>query len=297
MEFQMSSVTNSSEAASQQYIRGLVYGPPGSLKSASSVTLSEYCPADWTHVKLVTPPKRELVHLKDMLWLAFDAQALFGFQQLGVSAPIIDLSQVPGAGLNAKIDEALRDIAAEVAAGRTKSVVVDTISRGDGAMTSMLTDMGLANGDDTFTLYRELAQRHFKLHMKLSTLPINLLYLSHAKTGAEATTTSKSQTVQTAAQTASKKRLASGTVEVNADITGKSLNLYRGDGSFVFNCRRAKKLVDGKPVDGYWFFNGDDRVDGKSRLIIPDGGIAADWREVRKLMGLPQKSVDTPTSL
>ena len=193
---------------------------------------------------------------------------------------------MPGTALNGKIDEALRDIKAEVAAGRTKSVVVDTISRGDGAMTSMLTDMGLASGDDTFTLYRELAQRHFKLHMNLSTLPINLLYLSHAKTGAEASTTSKSSAVQTAAATASKKRLASGTTEINADITGKSLNLYRGDGSFVFNCRRAKKLIDGKPVDGYWFFNGDDRVDGKSRLIIPEGGIPADWRKVRELMGV-----------
>lgn len=282
----MSSISNSAESLSQQYIRGLVYGPPGSLKSASSVTLSDYCPADWTHVKLVTPPKRDMVELKDMLWLAFDAQALFGFKQLGVSAPIIDLSQVPGTALNTKIDEALRDIKAEVDAGRTKSVVVDTISRGDGALTGMLTDMGLANGDDTFGLYRELAQRHLKLHMKLSTLPINLLYLSHAKTAAEVTTTSKSNAVQSAAATASKKRLAAGTSEVNAEITGKSLNLYRGDGSFVFNSRRAKKLVDGKPVDGYWFFNGDDRVDGKSRLIIPEGGIPADWREVRKLMGV-----------
>lgn len=274
-------VQMSSEAPGQGFKRALVYGAPGSTKTASSVTMSVHCPADWTHVRLTELPKRELVSLSDMLWLGFDGQALYGFKQLGVSAPIIDLSTVPSTQLFTKLNEALKDVEAEVTAGRTKTVVVDTVSALDGAMQIALMDQGIASDGNTMTLFGELARKHGRFAATLRRLPVNILFLAHARSAAETTPQGNSAGAMTAATIATKKKDAAGTGEITAEITGKSLNMYRGDGSFVINCRRGSRPVNGKPVQGFWFHMNDQRFDTKSRLILPDV-LPADWREVSK---------------
>jgi hypothetical protein len=267
----------------QQHIRAIVYGPPGNTKTASSVTLSDACPADWTHQRLTaaTLPQRTLVTLDDMLWIGFDSQALLGFKQLGVAAPIFDLS----ATQTTRLPDELRDVVAQtverVRTGKTKTVVVDTVSALDELLTLMLRDRGL----DGFDLYRELLVQHLRFALSLKELQCNILFLCHAKAAADTVATSNSNSAVTAAATAAKKQAASGTATIIPQITGAALNHYRRDVSLIFSVSRGMQTgPDKRPVDGFWFNARHKEFDAKSRLLLPDV-LPADWRVVRQHLG------------
>lgn len=266
----------------QTHIRAIVYGPPGNTKTASSVTMSDLCPANWTHQRLTaaTLPQREMVTLSDMLWLGFDSQALLGFKQLGVSAPIFDLSATRTTGLADELRDVSGQIATRVKQGVTKTVVVDTVSALDELLTLMLRDRGL----DGFDLYRELLVQHLRFALSLKELQCNILFLCHAKAAADTVATSNSNSAVTAAATAAKKQAASGTATIIPAITGAALNHYRRDVSLMFSVSRGTQTgADKRPVDGFWFHPRHREFDTKSRLLLPDV-LPADWRVVQRVL-------------
>lgn len=267
----MAEITESSNAGK---IRGIVFGPPGNTKTASSVTLSEFCPADWTHIRLTEPPKREMVSLDDMLYISFDTQATLGFNQLGVKVPQIDLSNV-GGKLFEELKAAPKLVADKVKEGKTKTVVVDTVSALDEMITLAHASAGLAK----FDLYREVLLTHMRFAMALKAIDANMLFLCHAKVASD--TESDSKAGEKMAANAAKKQSAWGTGEIIPAITGAALNHYRRDSSFIFSVSKASVAVNGKPQVGFFFHSHHQKFDTKSRLILPEM-MPADWREVKK---------------
>lgn len=264
------------------HIRAIVYGPPGHLKTASSVTMSEKCPADWTHLRLTTPPQREEVALDDMLWIGFDSQALLGFKQLKVTAPIIDLSTATLATLSAELKATPTLVADRVAKGLTKTVVVDTVSALDTMVNVGHADAGL----EKFDLFREVLFSHQRFQAALKKIPCNILFLCHSKAVFEVGGTSESSMKQ--AENQAKKVQATGTGSIIPSITGQGLELYRRDVSLIFSVSKGIRLEDdgaGKKVqkDGFWFHPRHKEFDTKARLILPDI-LPADWRTVKQFL-------------
>lgn len=261
----------------QNYIRAIVFGPPGNTKTSSSVTMSEKCPADWTNLLLATPPKRDLVSLDDLLWIQLDSQAMFGFNQLGVSAPTFDLSNVPGTRLFDELKDVVKQAKVRVEQGITKTIIVDTVSALDEMVTMSQRDKGL----DKFDLYREILISHLRFASSLKQLKCNILFLCHAKTAAETAPVSQADGVVKAAESAARKATADGTGTIIPAITGAALNHYRRDVSFIFSISKGSQTVGGKPQNGFWFNTRHREFDTKSRLLLP-AVLPADWREVKK---------------
>lgn len=271
-------IASSTTSDTQQYLRALVYGPPGTTKSASSVTVSDFCPPDWTHKRLTETPKRDLVSLADMLWLPFDAQATYGFRQLGVSVPVLEFPNIYLGNHQTVIQGIIKECEAAVAAG-TKTIVADTISTLD----TNLVESIRAKGFEKLDLWSELKIWHTRLQKGLDRLPCNILYLCHAKAAAETETSSTSDAAIKMAEVAAKKQKASGIKEIVPQISGSSLNLYRGNVSHVFYATRAKRAdAPGQPPsDGFYFASDAKEFDTKSRLILPTL-LPANWRVVKQ---------------
>lgn len=251
----------SSAELTLQNFRALVYGPPGQGKTFSCITASENCPADFTHVIQKLPPRLVEINLADLLWFAFDTGALDGFLEQKLIVPTLDLSKIGGSTFTAALKEATDIAKAEVGAGRTKTIVVDTVSALDEIALMYYKEKGFEKWD----LYGNLKIAHMRFAMALKALPCNVIFLCHAKAQMEA-----ADAVQ------ANKQKAGGFGSIIPNITGDSLNHYRRDSSFIFPLLKGKE----NGIEGRWFYPDTQKgFEAKSRFIL-NPVEPADWRKI-----------------
>ena len=256
--------------------RAVVFGPPGTSKSMSTLTISELCPKDFTH--LGTKRTGERIELSDLLWVSFDQGATDGFAEQGYIVPQIDLSTVKLDKLGNEIRDVVRLIEERVAKGITKTVVIDTVSGYD----EMLIGEGtIVKNLDKFELWAHVAAGHRALSARIKELPCRVIFLCHAKALQEQTGGG------TVVANQQRVRQAQGVLTgVVPEISGKSLNAYRKDATFIFSTfKGAKRYPEtAKAMEkGYYFIAEHPEFESKKRLFVP-AVMPADWREVIRLI-------------
>ncbi len=256
-------------------VRAIVYGSPGVGKTFSAVTLSEHCPADFSHIRVKTPIKRaQAVTLKDTVWVSFDAGATTGFEEQGIIVPEYPLANVPPLELQKKLDEVAKELGESVRAGITKLIVIDTLS----AFNEMLLYRQQSiNNLDKFNLYAAVLADHKRFLGPFKALQCHILVHAHARAMMETDDVNALRRIK-----------AAGGGTIHADVTGQSLNLYRRDATFILPVMRQVRLVPdpaapGKnlSVDGHWFYTKHADFECKTKIQLPEV-IPADWRQVMK---------------
>ena len=276
--------TTSSRALTLQKITAMVYGPPDRSKTFSSLTLSDRCPADLTHVrpKTVPQPPRNPVDLDDMLWFQMDDGATTGMAEQGISVPVIDISGVAAQQLPQELADGVRQAKERsvelTKAGRRLKVVIDTVSALDRKLQYYV---GEVLGLTEFNYFRALLQHHTRFAHPFKEIGCDFIALCHAKAIMDLGT-------GTAGQQQKRRLAAAGAGDIIPDITGQALGFYRGDVTFTFAMHRKTEThtVQGKPqaLHAYYFRAADPTFEAKTRMILPPE-MPADWRVVRRLVG------------
>ena len=249
-----------SDSSPFEYIRALVYGPPGAGKTFSSLTLSDAVPADFGAKGKPVLGRNPAVTLSDMLWLSFDSGATEGMKQQGLRVNEIKLSQ-EGDKLLAALKEAPALAKGLVDKG-VKTVVIDTVT----ALDEMLVTYWRNKGLEKWDLFGAVKVGHYKFAMDVKSLKANVLFLCHAKA-----------LMEPADATQQNKITAAGFAKIVPDITGGALNHYRRDSSFILPCTVGKENNE----DGRWFYTASNKgYEAKSRYVLPPV-IEADWRKIK----------------
>lgn len=247
-----------SNSTAFEYIRALVYGPPGAGKTFSTLTLSDAVPADFGSKPVLN---RAPVTLEDMLWLSFDSGATEGLKQQGLIVPELRLAQ-EGDRLLAVIKEAPELAAKAIATKGTKTVVVDTITAFDEQLVNYWRTKGLEKWD----LFGAVKSSHYKFAMAIKALKANVVFIAHAKALMDAADATQSAKIQ-----------AAGYAKIVPDITGGALNHYRRDSSFILPCVAGRENNE----DGRWFYTQSTKgYEAKSRYVLPPV-VPADWRKIK----------------
>lgn len=278
-------VSVSTSNAITQQVKALVHAPPGWSKTFSSLTLSDKCPVDLNHQSRKMVIKREPpVLLDDLLWLAFDSAATIGFEQQGIRVPVIDLSGIMTKDFEtdlATIPEHVKKASMTLAPGRRLKVIADTITRLDTMnVTFHRKHRGLTGHD----LWGAVAKTHADFIFGLMSLPVDCYFLCHSKALMEQTDTS------VATANTRRSRDAGGLSGVIPQISGSSLNFYRGEATFIFTT--SKRLLPGTEGSEFYFVADDPIKEVKGRLKLLNDKkeaqreVPADWRVVRKMAGL-----------
>jgi len=264
-----------SDSLTLSKFRALVYGPPGWGKSFSTLSISEKCPADFTYHG--TRREGDTVVLDDLLWVSFDQGATDGFEEQGYIVPQVDLSNTKLDKLESEVRSVVKMIEDRVREGKTKRVIVDTVSGYDEMLIGAAT---LIKNLDKFDLWAYVAAGHRALGARLKELPCPVIFICHAKAlqdlpGGGVVTANTQRT-----------RQAAGLTGIVPEISGKSLNSYRKDASFIFaTVKGAKKYPLDSPTTekGYWFISEHAEFEGKKRVSLP-AHMPADWREVFRVL-------------
>jgi hypothetical protein len=260
----------SSAALTGKHLRALVFGPPGKSKTFSSLSLSEKCPPDFSHIVPKEAPKRPKAVLDDLLWIATDSGATSGFEQQGFDVPAFDLSKIDPGKLDAEIPDMMRQIKERVEKGVTKAVIVDTVSSYDKILNYK---HSVLRGLTKFDLFGAMLLDHQKFFMPLKTLPCHMVFLCHAKVSGEMD------------EKAKQRNQAAGLSAVIPDITGQALNIYRADCDLIFSIFPKKVInpASKQSEDGRYFLTESNMIDAKKRVLLPES-LPADWREVFKVL-------------
>jgi len=271
-----------------QPIKALVHAPPGHSKTFSSLTLSDKCPADFTHQdKKVAVQRTPPVLLDDLLWLSFDSAATIGMKQVGLDVPAVDLSGILTLTFEQDLNAVGKIVEAQIAKlgpRRRLKVVLDTISALDGMAENFQQRLRGLGGYD---LWRAVKKNHADFYGVLRPLACDLYYLSHSKAVSESTGTD--------AVSAQQRRVkeAAGLAGIVPSISGSSLQLYRGEATFIFTIEK-QPIPAPQGGGSAYFFRAEDtgNVEVKRRLkLLNEKGetqmvVPADWRVVRKMAGL-----------
>lgn len=261
----MAALVDSAEGTLKNF-HAIISGSPGHGKTYSTITLSEHCPADFSHLVKPSYAKREVpINLADNLYWTFDKGALDGFKGQGFSAPQLDAATLPKeVDILVELNKGFDIVAKEVAAGRCRNLIIDTVS----ALNEKFESYWKKKGEKGWDLYGAVAASHSSFAYNVKTLSCNVFFLCHLKA-------LKDGTDATAGEL--NKQRAAGLATIVPDITGKSLNNYRKDASFILPTLREKQQgVEGRfyltaPIRGY---------DAKSRIVL-GAQIPADWRLIR----------------
>ncbi len=133
---------------------GLI-GPPGQGKTTCAVSVSEgYAKGDCA----------------DTVLLAFDLDATIGLQKRNINVPIFNFAGMDDfTKLQTEIEDAVKQIAVRVREGKTKNVIVDTVSQYD----KVLLGWFQPTASDNFDLYNKIGRWHIWLLMR-QLLPLAL---------------------------------------------------------------------------------------------------------------------------
>lgn len=282
------------KARTIKHLRPVIVGPPKHGKTHFAATFSRY-------YKYPVPDNEEVV-LKDMLWVPFDADAIDGLLEKGITADMIDedLPYYDGKQMEAapsvlgkKARSWLKKRRPEVAKDLDIPekdvdlwIVVDTLSTAAFNIEGFYTE-GNADGRD---MWRYVQSWHRRMFYNLNRLKANVLWLCHIKEVSYA----GGAKGETAAQV--KKRVQEvkeftglpGSFESELDIGGKSKKFFVNTTSGIWPLL-AERDVTKNPSD--WkravYPYGFKKIEGGSRFSVrlnakePANGLAL----LRKLRG------------
>ena len=193
--------------------RVVAHGPPGSGKTFFAASLSKSWPKSL--------PAKKWTKLSDVLWVPFDSGALDGLLEQKIEVPSIDvdaiLEEEDVLGALEEITDIVYDESPEI-------VVVDTVSKLDKEFLGFWNENApLAKGGakDGYAIYREVLATHRRFHANFDALPCDVIFLCHSKPRPES---------------ADRKQRAGGLPgmsDIDMDLTGQALNIYRQDSSLV----------------------------------------------------------------
>lgn len=207
------------------------YAPPGEGKTFFCATASEFFPVERLTAKVIDPTW-PVVTLKDMLWILFDNTGLAGLNERRIIVPNIDMTGLKGKFLS----DALREVPSIVAAEQKQNPALKYVC-GD-TITSL--DIGLLSyyleKFDKWDLYNAVLKDHRVFFDGVRGLGLRALWCFHEKFRVPVSDDAKG-----AAQT--KGAAAAAGVELGKsglDISGRSLNFYRGQSSLILPVRRIR---------------------------------------------------------
>lgn len=189
-------------------LRALVYAPKGHGKTTAALTLSEKCPEKF--------PADKPVELDDLFFISADAGGLDTLVSYNVTVPGIDLSSVEPAKLGRALDEAIDVAKKRAQEGKTKTIIVDTLSSIDAIAEYHC--VSSTEEADKRKGYGDLLAFHSKAYYRLmSQNPANVLILCHAKYLVE----DSSPKTKGATQANRASQLAPGRPQIVPALTGK----------------------------------------------------------------------------
>ncbi|HLE80324.1 MAG TPA: hypothetical protein VJA25_03435 [Dehalococcoidia bacterium] len=264
----------SSEASAHTAIRAVVHAPPDRSKTFSSLTLSEKCPVNLTHLRpKVLTRRTPMVTLDDLLWVCFDRGATAGFLEQGLTVPQIDLSDVDMTRWDEVVPQVHSLIKEHVSRG-VQGIVIDTASSLDRFLSYRA---NIIKGLRKFDLYDDVRNSHSRFATPIMALPCHVLFLCHSRALLDMDGTSE------AVQNQQRARRAAGLGGIVPAITGQSLTYYTANSSLVM------PIIARKKPEGieYFFAPGHPEFDAKRRFYLPDE-MPADWRLVKRALGMKE---------
>jgi hypothetical protein len=191
--------------------RLVLIGPPKEGKSVCAATASELFPA--------TFPAPEMVDLRDMFWCLLDNGGLDGFAELNLSVPHMDLSNVNAAYIQQALTAFFEEAQKRVAAGVTKTVVLDSLTALDKLLLARL-----MKDYEKWGLYQAILAAHLQVFHQAKTLACNVISICHGKM-VNMPEDAAAAIKQTAAG------ITPGTIEL--DLSGQVANFYRQSMSLI----------------------------------------------------------------
>jgi hypothetical protein len=204
------SVRDSKDTVLERF-RLVLVGPPKEGKTFCAATASEHYPESL--------PAKEMTNLADMFWCQLDNGGLDGFAEQNLSAPHMDLSNVPAPYLIQALQK-FQEIAAErVAAGVTKTVVYDSLTALDKLLLAHL-----MKDYEKWGLYQAILAKHLQVFQQAKSLQCNVIFVCHGK-AVTLPDTPEAQVKQVASG------VTPGTIEM--DLSGQVSNFYRQSMSLI----------------------------------------------------------------
>lgn len=283
----------------------LLFGPPGRGKTESTITLSAKCPKAYSHIVAKGATRRQAapVILDDLLVLNFEPSATVGWAQRNIEAPNIDftdaqfdpLAYAPTEGVKyfAQFREAQKVLAARVASGETRMIVHDGPTFLDGLIQEATAHFHPRLEGPQF--WGQVLQYHRDFLLPLMRVPATFVHIMHADSKAP-DMGGKSDSAQAAAAAAELKRKAWGMADITMRLSNGAKALYRGVSALNFYVDRGLQMVDGKPVDGYWFFTENAQYDAKKRFEL-DAVCPADFRVILAKIAAPLTETVDPVTV
>jgi hypothetical protein len=219
----MAKLTNSAELMSNAR-KILLYGPTKNGKTICAASISEFFPE-----KLPALPP---VELSDVVVVNFDGDGTDSLFGLGLSAPTVDLStETTEQGLKRGLNDAWKIIKAEIAVGRCKAVIFDTVS----SFNDML-EYALGQRLSGWDIFRERLNMHEDLINKAKGLGVHVVFVTHS---------AAVRTAVDAEQAAQKKATAlAGPATIGAEIGGKASTRYKRNCGMVLPMLATKTGKD-----------------------------------------------------
>lgn len=152
-----------------------LYGPAKGGKTVAAASLSEFCPEELPHKG---PP----IFLEDVLFLEWDQNGTESLKPLGLDAPRIECFDATAdmKSLTQKTEEMHKDITAEVAKGKIKTIIWDTLGTYLAAWDRFQADLTPPE-TNTSVYYKQIQNRMQRALDPLKKLPVNVLFVVHSK--------------------------------------------------------------------------------------------------------------------
>jgi hypothetical protein len=238
-----------------------IHGPMGAGKTFLAASASEEFPA--------MLPAKVMTGLSDIYWGAADRGATDGFKHNNLRVPLFSFTRFMGereqweaAGLRAAptivqtCDHFVRTVGERVQAGRTKTVVVDTMTTLDSHLFAYHSKK-FEGHPNHYEAYKHNLAAHLIFHTRLCQTGANILYLFHTRATSDETMSEKAKNASV---------LVAGGARFVPDLTGQAPKFYKHDASLQLVMMASKvpgkKQLERKVLVGL----NDKGYEGKNRF-------------------------------
>lgn len=247
----------------------LLYGPPKSGKTVCAATISEQCPE-----KL--PADGVILH--DVAWFLYDKDGTEALKDVGLNVPVVDFSGAATYKELLKMEkEAIGALKSKIAAGETKTLVIDTLTARDFVLTNYFGGV-YTSPQQKGMMFGAVKDAHQNYAKDLLPLDVRVIVLAHAKE------VSGMMVDEKAAATKQAATQLPGFADIRPAMTGSIINWYRGTCSYIWpvRCKRKKGVAPEYTIltSGNSSFEGGSR--GSNRL---DAEEPANLKNIFKKLG------------
>jgi len=240
----------------------LVYGPPKAGKTTFAAQLSQYFPdtaPDGTFERPVSP-----IYLEDLFWFGIDKDGLLSLTRMNLDVACVDLGPLTSIkDITNERDKGIKLCREGIAAGKTRAVVVDTISSLDAKFKAALKPL-----HDTIKnpggYWQDVAAKHAQFAREFLSLNVPVMWLVHAKEAGVYIDKDGSETVRMAQKDLARGLPGGGSIDLQ--ISGQTKDFYVNQCSALWplQCIRRKN----KPTVRKIYPHGNSNFKGGCRYAM-----------------------------